>query len=168
MDRNFPHDILIIEKINTIITWITINLHLSCSIYNERLIKFIKASCLWIYTWKTFELDISLTSQFKFFPRICPHTRRLDKLAKSLILHGTAEMQLDNSSDYTIYMLGNWHIMGKICIHVTIYTSTTNLWKIQVIGIFGDNIPLFSRMFHSPLWSFCHDNIITYVSTDCQ
>ena len=75
-------------------------------------------------------------------------------------------MQVNDSTDYTIYMLGNWHIIGKICIHVARYTSTTKLRTIQVIGIFGDNIPLFSRRFHSPLWIFHHNNIITCVWTD--
>ena len=113
------------------------------------------------YPWQAFELGSEGFVQFKCFPRIHPHTRCLDKLSKSLIVHGTTAMQADDLGDYTIYMLGNWHIIGKICIHVVRYTSTTKLRTIQVIGIFGDNIPLFSRRLHSPLWSFHHDNIIT-------
>ena len=74
----------------------------------------------------------------------------------------------DDSGDYRIYFFGNWNIMGKICIHISPYTSSANLCTIKVISIFGDNIPLFSRRFHSPLWSLRRDNIITCVSTDCQ
>ena len=87
----------------------------------------------------------------------------------SLIVHGIDEMEVDGDSGaYSIYLFSNWHIMEESCIHISLYTSTTNIWTIQVIGIFGDNIPLFSRRFHSPLWSLRRDNIITCVSTDCQ
>ena len=90
--------------------------------YNERLGEFIKVWSMWTYPWKKFELDISLTIWFKCFPRICPHTRHLDKLAKSLIVHGKAEMQVDgDSGDYLIYLFGNWHIMEEICIHLALY-----------------------------------------------
>ena len=83
---------------------------------------------MWTYPRKTFEPDSERYVQFKFFPRICPHTPHLNKFAKSLIVDGTAEMQVSRDN-YSVFLFGNFDDQGTSYLHVARYTSATQLFS---------------------------------------
>ena len=65
-----------------------------------------------------------LTAQFKSMPRIYPNGSGHDKSIRSLIVDGTAEMQVSRDN-YSVFLFGNFDDQGTSYLHVARYTSAT-------------------------------------------